>query len=168
MSVIYSYLLNTDCNLEYRLGNWVQGVGLGAVYYWVCGFESQRGIHITLLGVLCFHVQVAMTDWSLVQKSRNCWSVTENDQVACIYWRPWATVGSRTVKKHVTKHYFIQVNCVCIMALMWNFSVNFDVTDQRRSQTVHSSNCGETIMVGPGIELGKALNLISHSYLQYN
>ena len=75
---------------------------------------------------------------------------------------------SRTVKKQVTHHICIQVNCVCIMALLGNFSLNFEVTDQRRSQTVHSSNCGERIMVGPGIELGKALNLISHSYLQYN
>jgi hypothetical protein len=38
--------------------------------YWDCGFESRRGHGcLSLMSVVCCHVEVSATGWSLVQRS---------------------------------------------------------------------------------------------------
>jgi len=66
-------------------------------------------------------------------------------------------------EKKLTRHYCIEVKCAC----RWNYcecSVGISTwPNNGGSQILHSSSIGERIVVRPGIELGKALYLTSHS-----
>jgi hypothetical protein len=51
-------------------GRAVYGVGLRPFACWDCGFESHQGHgYLCLLSVVCCHVEVSASGWSLVQRS---------------------------------------------------------------------------------------------------
>jgi hypothetical protein len=57
-------------------GRPVWGVGLRPLAWWVCGFESRRRYRCPyLVNVVCCHVWVSATDWSLSQGSYRFWCV---------------------------------------------------------------------------------------------
>jgi hypothetical protein len=52
-----------------------------------------------LVGVVCFHVQIPVSDWSLVQRSPTECGVPECDSEASIIRRPWPTRECCTLEK---------------------------------------------------------------------
>jgi hypothetical protein len=50
-------------------GRAIQGVGLRPLAYCDCGFESHRSMGVCYECVVCSHVEVSATSWSLVQRS---------------------------------------------------------------------------------------------------
>jgi len=71
----------------------VCGVGLRSLACWDCGFECGLGHGcLSVVGVVCCHVVVSATSWSLVQRSP-----TECGASLCVILksRKWARHGSR-------------------------------------------------------------------------
>jgi len=70
-------------------------------------------------------------------------------------------VGFRRVKNHVTQLYCIQINCYCIIEVLWNFSANFVVADQ-----IQITNCPFVKLFkenyGQYLELSSERRLIGH------
>jgi hypothetical protein len=60
--------------------------------FWDCEFKSPQGHGcLSLLSVVCSHVVVSASGWSLVQRNPIECSVSEYDREASIMRRPWPT-----------------------------------------------------------------------------
>jgi hypothetical protein len=59
---------------------WPRGLGLRPLACWDCGFEPHRGHGclsvVSVVSVVCCHVEVSATSWSLVQRSPTDWGAS--------------------------------------------------------------------------------------------
>jgi hypothetical protein len=70
-------------------GRSVYGVGLRPLNYWDSGFESRRGQgRLSLVSVICCHVEVHGPRLSLVQRSHIECGVSESDLETSTVWMP--------------------------------------------------------------------------------
>jgi len=73
-------------------GHAVSGVGLQALTYWDCGFETPRRHGcVSLVSIVCCQVEVSATGRSLVQRSPTECGVFECDPETTTARRPWST-----------------------------------------------------------------------------
>jgi hypothetical protein len=78
----------------------VWGVGLRPFACWDCGFEFRWGHGcLSLVSVMCWHIEVFLKGWSLVQRIPTECGVSECDCEASILRRRWPTRGCCTIGK---------------------------------------------------------------------
>jgi hypothetical protein len=65
----------------------------------IVGSNPAEGMDICLLWVVCCHVEVSASDWSLIWTSPTQRGVSEYDREAWTMRRPWPTTGCRAMEK---------------------------------------------------------------------
>ena len=80
--------------------------------------SNPAGAWMSLVSVLCCHVEVSASGWSLVQRHPTECGVSECDREASIMRRSWHTGGCRAMKK-------IQTLCLRTWARLWDSVVMF-------------------------------------------
>jgi hypothetical protein len=81
-------------------GPGVNGLGLRPLAYWECGLESRREHEsLSLVSVVCCHVEDSASGLSLVQRSPTGCGVSECDHKASIMGKPWHTRGCCAISK---------------------------------------------------------------------
>jgi hypothetical protein len=110
-----TYYSDTKWQIVGPSGCAVLGVGLQALACWECALESRR-VHeyLSLVSVMCCHVEISASGWSLVQRSPTECGVSECDREASIMRRPWPT---RVVEPLQKRKWQISV-VLCIIKLL--------------------------------------------------
>ena len=96
--------LKIGCNMKTAgpRGLAVEGVGLGPLACWACGFESRRRHGcLSFVSFVCGQVEVCASGWSLVQRSPTECGVSECDHESSIVRKRWPTGGGGGLLRHI-------------------------------------------------------------------